>query len=62
VGSNFSKGTKSSISAGIAQRLNTVGKYHFLCRLAQKTLQRWVEETPETFRFTGCAPSAIWKA
>jgi uncharacterized protein YecE (DUF72 family) len=61
VGEFFPKGTKSSdFLREYARRLTTVeGNTTFYAIPAQNTLQRWVEETPETFRFCPKLPRTI---
>jgi uncharacterized protein YecE (DUF72 family) len=61
VGDFFPKGTKTSdFLQEYARRLTTVeGNTTFYAVPAQNTLQRWVEETPETFRFCPKLPRTI---
>jgi len=61
VGSFFPKGTKSSeFLREYARRLNTVeGNTTFYAVPAPGTLQRWAEETPETFQFCPKLPRTI---
>jgi uncharacterized protein YecE (DUF72 family) len=61
VGNFFPKGTKSSdFLHEYALRLNTVeGNTTFYAVPAQTTVQRWAEETPDTFRFCFKIPRTI---
>jgi len=61
IGSLFPEGTKQSdFLREYARRLNTVeGNTTFYAVPAQQTLQRWVEETPVTFRFCPKLPRTI---
>ncbi len=61
VGSFFPEGTKQKDFLNeYARRLNTVeGNTTFYAVPASKTLRRWVEETPETFRFCPKLPRTI---
>lgn len=61
VGSLFPAGTKQSdFLREYAARLNTVeGNTTFYAVPAAKTLQRWVEETPDRFRFCPKLPRTI---
>jgi uncharacterized protein YecE (DUF72 family) len=61
VGSFFPKGTKQSdYLYEYARRLNTVeGNTTFYAVPAANTIQRWTEETPESFRFCPKLPRTI---
>lgn len=61
IGSLFPKGTKSSdFLREYARRLTTVeGNTTFYAVPAADTIQRWVEETPETFRMCPKLPRSI---
>jgi uncharacterized protein YecE (DUF72 family) len=61
VGNFFPKGTKSAdYLREYAQRLNTVeGNTTFYAVPSADTLQRWVEDTPETFQFCPKLPRTI---
>ena len=61
VGNFYPKGTKSSdFLHEYARRLNTIeGNTTFYAVPAQKTIESWVEHTPETFRFCLKIPKAI---
>jgi uncharacterized protein YecE (DUF72 family) len=61
VGSLFPKGTQSSDFLRVYSRqLNTVeGNTTFYAVPAPSTVQRWVEETPDAFRFCPKLPRAI---
>ncbi|HJW90455.1 MAG TPA: DUF72 domain-containing protein [Anaerolineales bacterium] len=60
-GSFYPEGTKpADYLWEYARRLNTVeGNTTFYAVPAHKTLEKWVEETPETFRFCPKLPRAI---
>ncbi len=61
VGNFYPKGTKSSdFLREYAKRLTTIeGNTTFYAVPAQKTLETWVAELPETFRFCAKVPKAI---
>ncbi len=61
VGSFYPKGTKPSDYLWVyGQQLTTVeGNTTFYAVPAQETIQRWAEETPETFRFCPKLPRTI---
>lgn len=61
VGNFYPKGTKSSeYLREYAQRLTTIeGNTTFYAVPAQKTIEAWVAETPEAFRFCPKIPKAI---
>ncbi|HVN55839.1 MAG TPA: DUF72 domain-containing protein [Anaerolineaceae bacterium] len=61
VGSLFPEGTKTrDFLCEYARCLNTVeGNTTFYATPAAETLQRWVEETPETFRFCPKLPRTV---
>jgi uncharacterized protein YecE (DUF72 family) len=60
-GSFYPQGTKQADYLWeYARRLNTVeGNTTFYAVPAQKTLEKWVEETPETFRFCPKLPHTV---
>jgi uncharacterized protein YecE (DUF72 family) len=61
VGNFYPKGTKpSEFLREYAQRLTTIeGNTTFYAVPAEKTIESWVEHTPETFRFCPKIPKAI---
>lgn len=61
VGNFYPKGTKpSEFLREYAKRLTTIeGNTTFYAVPAQKTIESWVEQTPETFRFCPKIPKAI---
>ena len=61
VGNFYPKGTKpSEFLREYARRLTTIeGNTTFYAVPAQKTVEQWVAETPETFRFCPKIPKAI---
>ena len=61
VGNFYPQGTKSSeFLREYAKRVTTIeGNTTFYAIPAQKTLEQWVAETPETFRFCPKVPKAI---
>lgn len=61
VGNFYPKGTKpSDFLREYAKRLTTIeGNTTFYAVPAAKTIQQWVEQTPETFRFCPKIPKAI---
>jgi uncharacterized protein YecE (DUF72 family) len=61
VGNFYPKGTKpSEFLREYARRLTTIeGNTTFYAVPAQKTIEVWVQETPETFRFCPKVPKAI---
>ncbi len=61
VGNFYPKGTKpAEFLREYAQRLTTIeGNTTFYAVPAQKTIESWIEQTPETFRFCPKIPKAI---